>query len=194
MYIPSSRPTVAIVGGGIIGLSSALQLQRDGFDVTVIERDALMQACSAGNAGYLSEANIFPPAAPEMLWQLPRLMLSKTGPLVIRPSYASCMFPWGWRALTVLQPKALTRVTDTLAAMTRLAFSSIADLAASASASNLLSRDGGLVAFKTEQALQKKARSLDLWNSFGLPVRRLSAIEIAYLATEISNCIRTSPS
>ncbi len=186
MCFSSPRPTVAIVGGGIIGLSSALHLQREGFDVTVIERDALMQGCSAGNAGYLSEANIFPPATPEMLWQLPRLMLSKTGPLVIRPSYASCMLPWGLRALSVLRPKALTRVTDTLAVMTRLAFSSMADLAASASASNLLSRDGGLVAFKTEQALQKKARSLDLWNNFGLPVRRLSANEVTDLEPALS--------
>ncbi|MBD9667098.1 FAD-dependent oxidoreductase [Variovorax sp. VRV01] len=177
----SSRPTVAVVGGGIVGLSTALQLQLDGHDVTVIERDAPMQACSAGNAGYLSEANIFPPASPDMLWQMPRLMLAKDGPLVVRPSYALHMLPWGRRALTVLKPEAMARITGTLAAMTRMAYASISGLAAQAGASNLISRDGGLIAFKTQPALDKKCAALDTWNRHDLPVRRLSAVEIAAL-------------
>ena len=61
--------SVAVIGAGIVGLSVALQLQRDGHAVTVIDRDEPMQACSAGNAGYLSEANIFAPATPDMLRQ-----------------------------------------------------------------------------------------------------------------------------
>jgi D-hydroxyproline dehydrogenase len=181
MVSTSSKPTVAVVGGGIVGLSTALQLQRDGHDVTVIERDAPMQACSAGNAGYLSEANIFPPASPDMLWQMPRLTLAKDGPLVIRPSYAPHMLPWGRRALAVLKPQSMARITGTLAAMTRLAYASISELAAHAGASGLLSRDGGLVAFKTQAALEKKCAAMNTWNGYGLPVRRLSADEIAAL-------------
>src|ERR1041384_918282 len=99
-FAPAS---IAVVGAGIVGLSVAAQLQRDGHRVTVFDRDDPMQACSAGNAGYLSEANIFPPAAPDMLRQLPKLMLSKDGPLVIRPTYVHKMLPWTRHALTVLQ-------------------------------------------------------------------------------------------
>jgi D-hydroxyproline dehydrogenase len=170
--------SIAVIGAGIVGLSTAVQLQRDGHSVTVFDRDEPMNACSAGNAGYLSEANIFPPASPDMLWQLPRLILSKEGPLVIRPSYVHRMLPWTRHALGVLQPKALKVVTDTLAAMTRRAYPALVDLATHTGASNLISRDGGLVAFKTAAALDKKCRALREWNGYGLTARRLSAAEI----------------
>lgn len=189
MASTNQRPTVAVVGGGIVGLSAAMQLQADGFEVTVVERDTPMQACSAGNAGYLSEANIFAPASPDMLWQLPRLMLAKAGPLVIRPSYLPQLLSWGRHALAGLQPPSQLRITDTLAAMTRLAYPALSDLAGRAGARGLLSRDGGLVAFKTQAAWQKKLALLDTWNSRGLSVRRVSADEIAALEPALSSDI-----
>jgi D-hydroxyproline dehydrogenase len=181
--------TVAVVGAGIVGLSVAAQLQREGHRVTVLDRDEPMQACSAGNAGYLSEANIFPPASSDMLMQLPRLIWSKEGPLVIRPSYAHRMLPWARHALRVLQPQALHRVTETLAAMTRIAYASLSELAANTGASALLSRDGGLVAFKSEAALQRKCGALQIWNDHGLPVRRLAAQEIRALEPALADDI-----
>jgi len=186
----NSAPTsVAVIGAGIVGLSVAIQLQRDGHRVTVFERDEPMQACSAGNAGYLSEANIFPPASPDMLMQLPKLMMSKDGPLVIKPSYLHKMLPWTRHALAVLQPRSLQVVTDTLAAMTRIAQDSIYELASHTGASSLLSRDGGLVAFKSKASLEKKSRSLDTWNGYGLSVRRLSAVEIQSLEPALADDI-----
>jgi len=181
--------TVAVVGAGIVGLSVATQLQREGHRVTVLDRDEPMQACSAGNAGYLSEANIFPPASPDMLAQLPKLMLSKEGPLIVRPSYAHRMLPWTRHALKVLQPRSLQAVTDALASMTRIAYPALADLATHAGASALLSRDGGLVVFKTEAGLEKKSRALPIWNGYGLPVRRLSASQLAELEPALSDDI-----
>lgn len=173
--------SIAIVGAGIVGLSISLRLQMSGYRVTVFDRADPMQACSAGNAGYLSEANIFPPASPEMLRQLPRFLLSKSGPLVIRASYLTRMLPWTRRALSVLEPSAYRAITDTLASMTTRAYEDLAELAETAGASNLLSRDGGLVVFKSAAALEKKCRALDQWNGYGLSVRRLSGDEIREL-------------
>jgi D-hydroxyproline dehydrogenase len=173
--------SIGVVGAGIVGLSVAVQLQREGHRVTVIDRDEPMHACSAGNAGYLSEANIFPPATADIVAQLPRLMLSRQGPLVINPTYLHRMLPWARHALKVLQPQASEVVTHTLAAMTRLAYQATSDLAVLTGAAALLSREGGLVAYKTLSGLDKKCRSLPVWNELGLRARRLSSAEVLEL-------------
>jgi glycine/D-amino acid oxidase-like deaminating enzyme len=189
MNTTSGPGAVAVIGAGIVGLSVATQLQREGLRVTVLDRDDPMQACSAGNAGYLSDANIFPPASRDMLAQLPRLMLSREGPLVIRPAYAHRMLPWTRHALKVLQPQALRVVTETLASMTRIGYAAIHDLAALTGASSLLSRDGGLVVFKSATGLEKKCRALETWNNHGLPVRRVSAAEALALEPALADDI-----
>jgi len=177
----NSAPTVAVVGAGIVGLSVALELQRSGYSVTVLDRDEPMAGCSAGNAGYLSEANIFQPAAPDMLMQLPKLLLSDDGPLVIAPTYAPRMVPWGCHALAAVGKGTREAITDTLAGMTVQAYAAMQDLARTAGASHLLSRDGGLVAFKTQKALDQKCRSLPVWGRYGIAVQRLSAADIRAL-------------
>lgn len=178
--------TVGVIGAGIVGLSVAVQLQRDGYRVTVIDRDEPMQACSAGNAGYLSEANIFPPAAPDMLLQLPKLLLANDGPLVIRPAYAPKMMSWGRHALSVVKGDVRAMVTRTLASMTVQAYAMIETLATYAGAAQLLSRDGGLVAFKNAQALDKKCELLNVWHRHGIEVHRLSDAAIQALEPALS--------
>ncbi|MEX0635135.1 MAG: FAD-dependent oxidoreductase, partial [Ferruginibacter sp.] len=49
-----------IVGGGIIGLSSAYYLQKAGHEVTVIERGDMTDGCSFGNMGYISPSHFIP--------------------------------------------------------------------------------------------------------------------------------------
>ncbi|AEI82440.1 D-amino acid dehydrogenase small subunit (plasmid) [Cupriavidus necator N-1] len=173
--------TVGVIGAGIVGLSVALELQRSGFHVTIVDRDDPMSGCSSGNAGYLSEANIFPPAAPDMLMQLPRLLLADDGPLVIKPAYAPRMVSWGRHALVAVKEASRRSITDTLANMTVHAYATIADLAEHAGGSSLISRDGGLVAFKSVQALERKCESLPIWRRYGIKVTRLSGIEIQVL-------------
>ena len=181
--------TVGVIGAGIVGLSIAVQLQRDGYKVTVIDRDEPMLACSAGNAGYLSEANIFPPAAPDMLFQLPKLLLADDGPLVIRPAYMPRMMSWGRHALSVVREDVRATVTRTLASMTVQAYATMETLATHAGAARLLSRDGGLVAFKSAQALDRKCESLSVWHRHGIQVHRLSGAEIQVLEPALSHDI-----
>lgn len=167
--------TVTVLGAGIVGLSIALRLHLDGFNVTVIEKGEPMRGTSFGNAGYITEANIFPPASPDMLRQLPKLMLSKDGPLVIKPGYAPKMIPWTAKAVAVLKPDSYQRIVSGLARLTSVAYDSFEDLVVAADAKRLLTREGGLIAFRTLAGLESKSRALPIWNSFGLDVERVSA-------------------
>lgn len=178
MDLDKKQTTIGVIGAGIVGLSIAVELKRQGYQVTVIDRDEPMQGCSSGNAGYLSEANIFPPAAPDMLMQLPKLMFANDGPLVIKPTYVPEMLSWGYHALSAIKQERREWITATLADMTVQAYTALEKLSGHASASHLLSRDGGLLAFKNQDAFNKKCALLPVWERHGITVHRLSASEV----------------
>ena len=64
-----------IIGGGIIGLSSAWFLAEDGWEVTVLEKGDLSDNCSFGNMGYLSPSHFVPLAQPGVPWFVEQALL-----------------------------------------------------------------------------------------------------------------------
>lgn len=186
MEHPPIQESAIVVGAGIIGLSIALKLRMDGYQVTVIDKDAPMSGVSFGNAGYLSEANIFPPATPDLVRQLPKLMLDRDGPLVVQARYACTLVPWAYRAMATLKPEPYKRVISNMASLTSAAIAEFDELTKEASAGHLVTRKGGLVVFKTESALEAKCRAIPVWNSLCLAAERVSAAVIRDLEPALS--------
>ncbi|WP_313370304.1 FAD-dependent oxidoreductase [Achromobacter animicus] len=181
--------SVAVVGAGIVGLSVALELQRRGLHVTIYDRNQPMSGCSAGNAGYLSEANIFPPGATGSLLQLSRLLLSKQGPLVIHPAYALRMLPWARRAIALAGAEPSQAIAKILARMTLNAFAATADLAVHAGARSLISRDGGLVVFSTRQGLDALDAKIDHWRHHGVEVEQVNGGQAREMEPSLADAI-----
>jgi D-amino-acid dehydrogenase len=77
---------VVVIGGGIIGLTSAYQLVRDGAEVTLIDARETGRGASAVNAGWVCPAESGPVPAPGMISQALRWMLRRDSPLYVRPS------------------------------------------------------------------------------------------------------------
>ena len=75
---------VVIVGGGIIGISSAIYLIRKGFKVILIDKDFKGKPASFGNASWLSGPSITPVVMPGMFSKIPKMLFSKDGPLFLR--------------------------------------------------------------------------------------------------------------
>lgn len=93
--------TLAVIGGGVVGLNVALALQREGFAVTVYDRDEATDAATRGashrNAGGFAFSDIFPLASPGIMARAPGWLLDPLGPLAIRPGHALALMPWLWR-------------------------------------------------------------------------------------------------
>ncbi|MGY1919454.1 NAD(P)/FAD-dependent oxidoreductase [Pseudomonas tolaasii] len=177
---------IAVIGAGIVGLSIALRLQREGYQVTIIDPNTPMHGCSAGNAGYFSQANIFPPATPDLLRQLPRLLFSKEGPLVIKPGYLGRMVPWSVRAMGMLKPEPYARVMTALSDLITRSQDSITQLARTAGAAHLITRNGGLHVYRTEQAFKGKLSALQHWKNHGVDVEVLDGDEVRSLEPVLS--------
>ncbi|MDA8918844.1 FAD-binding oxidoreductase [Candidatus Pelagibacter sp.] len=86
---------IGIVGAGIQGISNALFLQKKGFNVTIFDRDEPgSPAASYGNAGHFSPYASVPINRPDVLTDVPAMLLSSTGPLALKWNYVPKMMPW----------------------------------------------------------------------------------------------------
>lgn len=86
---------VVIIGGGIMGLSSAYYLQQSGHTVTVIDKDNFLDNCSYGNAGYVCPSHFIPLATPGIVWKGLKWMLNSKSPFYVQPSLNSALIDWG---------------------------------------------------------------------------------------------------
>jgi len=86
---------IGIIGAGIQGISNALFLQKKGFSVTVFDRDEPgSTAASYGNAGHFSPYASVPINRPDVLSDIPAMLLSSSGPLALKWNYVPKMIPW----------------------------------------------------------------------------------------------------
>jgi len=86
---------VTVIGAGIVGISCALHLQKQGYSVTVVDKLQPGEGTSFGNAGILAECGCVPVNLPGFAWKVPRLILDAHGPLSIPLSYSFKAAPWG---------------------------------------------------------------------------------------------------
>ena len=91
----SKNIKIGIVGAGIQGVSNALFLQKKGFKVTIFDRDNPgAQAASYGIAGHFSPYASVPINRPDVLTDVPAMLMSSSGPLALKWNYVPKMIPW----------------------------------------------------------------------------------------------------
>ncbi len=109
---------VAIIGAGIVGVSTAIWLQRAGYNVTLIEREtAPGEAASFGNGGVLASSAIVPVSVPGLLAKAPKMLLSRHAPLFLKWPYLPRLTPWMLRFLRHANARDTARIAAGLAGL-----------------------------------------------------------------------------
>jgi D-amino-acid dehydrogenase len=109
------RKKIAIVGAGIVGISSGIYLAKRGCDVTLIDKDFKGKPASYGNASWLSSPSITPVLMPGMVKKIPKLLFSKDGPLFLRfPGFIK-IIPFLLKYLTFANKHKVEHISKNLA-------------------------------------------------------------------------------
>jgi len=85
-----------IIGGGIVGLSCAYYLLKEGHQVTVIDKSDLSEGASYVNAGYLTPSHIIPLASPGMMAKGIKWMFNSSSPFYMKPRFDLDFIRWAW--------------------------------------------------------------------------------------------------
>ena len=145
---------VLVIGAGVVGVSIALRLRRDGRDVLLIDREGVAAEASRGNAGALAFSDILPLASPRMLVRAPHWLLDPLGPLAIRPSYLPTLAPWLFRFWRACRHDRVLASTVALAAMMRLSAVETPLLLGAADAGHMIRSGGALHLYESGAQLQ----------------------------------------
>ena len=175
--------SVVICGGGIVGLCCAYYLAREGWQVTLVERNAEgADSCAHGSAGYVSPSHVIPLAAPGMVWKGLKWMLSSRSPFYIKPRLDSDLMRWGWlfaRACTHGRVRRAAPVLRDLCLGGRQLFVELADITGNAFE---LKTEGLLNLCQTQECLDHETHGLAaIANELGIEARVLDAAQTAAL-------------
>jgi D-amino-acid dehydrogenase len=116
--------TVAIVGAGIVGVSTAIWLQRAGHKVILIDRAGPAEGTSYGNGGVLASSAIVPVTGPGLLLKAPKMLFSANQPLFLKWGYLPRLLPWLIKYLGHANAKDAAQAA---AALTAIVGDSLAD-------------------------------------------------------------------
>ena len=86
-----------IIGGGVIGLCTAYDLQKEGHQVTVIDQSAMDGGASYVNAGYISPSHIIPLSAPGVVKKGIEWMFDPASPFYVKPRLDPDFLRWAPR-------------------------------------------------------------------------------------------------
>ena len=106
---------IAIIGGGIMGISSALYLIRRGCKVTIIEKEPNGEPASYGNASWLSSSSITPVLMPGGIFKIPKMLFSRDGPLFLNFPGVLRILPWLLKYLSYSSEVKVNYISDHLA-------------------------------------------------------------------------------
>lgn len=167
---------IVIIGAGIVGAATALELLRDGHRVTIVEPNEPggEQAASFGNGAWLSPASVVPMSMPGMWKKVPGYLADPLGPLTIRITALPRLLPWLTRFL--LAGATVPRVEATARALSPLLRDSPAQharLAAEAGVPELIRHNGLLYVYPERLAFEAEALAWRLRRDNGVQWREL---------------------
>ena len=177
---------VAVVGSGIVGTLTALQLQQHHHQVTLIERDVDGLCCSTGNAGSISASSVAPVGMPGIWKQVPSMLLNPDGALCIDPRYALHIAPWLYAFLKAATPARVQAIAQALHQLSSPAVQHYQHILGRLGASDLMTTMGQLHVYSSLAARNKDASGWQLRRTHGADVQFLDSHALHALEPDVS--------
>jgi D-amino-acid dehydrogenase len=113
---------IAVVGGGVIGLSVAYYLSVGGAEVVLYERRMLGRGCTWGGAGWISPSESAPVVGPGAIRQALYSLVRPAAPLYLRPALDPGLYRWLLQAIRYCNSAAAARGLRAVAELSRPTF------------------------------------------------------------------------
>jgi len=176
---------IGIIGGGIIGLSSAYYLMRAGHTVTIIDQSDLKEGCSIGNAGMIVPSHIIPLASPGMISKGIRWMFNSKSPFYVRPRLSGELIKWGWEFYKHANKKHVAGAAPALKEISMLSKAMYQQLAKDLPFDFGYHERGLLMLYQSKETEHEEIEGASYANKLGVEAHVLSAVHVQQLEPDI---------
>lgn len=181
---------IGIIGGGVIGLSSAYFLNKAGHQVTVIEQSDLKDGCSFGNAGMIVPSHIIPLAAPGMIAKGIRWMFNSSSPFYVKPRLNGNLIKWGYHFYKSSTREHVAKSAPALKEISLLSKAMYQQLSKELPFDFGYLERGLLMLYQTRETEHEEGETAALANKHGIEARILSAQQVQDLEPEVRVNVR----
>ena len=176
---------IGIIGSGIQGVCTALFLQKKGHEVTLFDREEPgSKAASYGNAGHFSPYASIPLNRPDILTDVPAMLLSSTGPLALKWNYVPKMIPWFLKFIKNCSKKNMMHTAKYMHQILDLALPAYDELFDEIDLSGLV-ESKGIMYIWNDQNLKSRELEINIRNEIGAEQQLLNKKEIHDLEPNI---------
>jgi len=180
-----SKSSIGVIGAGIQGICISLCLIKKGFKVTLIDRDDPgKDSASYGNAGHFSPYASVPINRPDVLVDVPSMLLSSTGPLALKWNYVLKIFPWFLKFIKNCSRKNMMHTAKYMHQILDLALPAYDELFEEIDISGLV-ESKGIIYFWTNKDLKSRELEINIRNELGIKQQLLTPHEIHDLEPHI---------
>lgn len=180
------KQSVTVLGAGIVGISCALELQRRGYQVTLVDRRDPGEETSSGNAGLLSYSNITPLADPALLPRLPRMLLNLDADFLMHYPHLPSLLPWLARFLLRCRRETFLLDGDAMSALTLASVDLHRQWIEKAGLQSLLNQGGGLKLYRRRQSFLRDQLERELLQECGVMHTLVNADQVYQLEPDLN--------
>ncbi len=165
-----------VLGGGVIGVTTAYYLAKQGVAVTLIDRqDTVAEETSFGNAGQISPGYSTPWAAPGIPQKAAKWLLQKHAPLAIKPDGSLFQMMWLKQMLANCTVKHYAINKERMMRVAEYSRDCLDSLRAETGVDYEARTGGTLQLFRTQAQLDGVQKDIDVLKDSGVPYELLDA-------------------
>ena len=176
--------SVGIIGSGIQGVCTGLQLIKKGIPVTIFDRhDPLSQefkAASYGNAGHFSPYAVLQFNRTDILYDVPKMLLSSYGPLALKWNYVHKLIPWIVSYLKNFNKESMLHTAKYMHQILNLSNDAYEEIFKEIDISSLVEKKG-IIYIWTNKNLKSRQLEIKVRNDLGIEQKLLSQKEVLEL-------------
>ena len=165
---------VLVAGAGIVGVSTAIWLQRAGHKVTVIDRAGPASGTSFGNAGVLAAGAVVPVTVPGLLRKAPGMLIDRDAPLFLRWSYLPKLAPFLMRYLRFATADHVDHYAQAMATILHDSVDQHKALAAGTGAERFITESDYCFGYKTQASFEADAYGWSVRDKAGVAYETMS--------------------